>query len=88
MRVQTIPCLKDNYAYLVTCLRTNEAAVIDASEEEPVAAAIDAARAGGARVGAIWSTHHHADHVDGNLALAARYGVQVFGFAGDRRAHV
>lgn len=72
MRVLPIPCLADNYAYLVVCDETREAAVVDASEEEPVARAAFEA---GVRLRAIWSTHHHADHVGGNVALAARFGV-------------
>ena len=38
MRIVPIPCLKDNYAYLVICDRTGQAAVVDASEAEPVLA--------------------------------------------------
>ena len=36
MEIITIPCLKDNYAYLLICKKSNEAAIIDPSEAIPV----------------------------------------------------
>ena len=36
MEIITIPCLKDNYAYLLICKRSLEAAVVDPSEAIPV----------------------------------------------------
>jgi hydroxyacylglutathione hydrolase len=68
MRVVTIPCLSDNYAYLVICEATGEAAVVDPSEAAPV---FDAIAREKVRVTAIWNTHHHPDHTGGNQALAA-----------------
>ena len=32
----TIPCLQDNFAYLLICQKTGEAAVVDPSEADPV----------------------------------------------------
>lgn len=29
MEIVTIPCLQDNFAYLLICLKTGEAAVVD-----------------------------------------------------------
>ena len=72
MRVLPIPCLKDNYAYLVVCDQTNEAAIVDVSEAAPVEQAVDAARV---KIKAIWTTHHHWDHVGGNEAVAKKYAL-------------
>ena len=36
MRIEIIPCLKDNYSYLVIDESNNTACVIDPSESEPV----------------------------------------------------
>ena len=36
MKVIPIPCLNDNFAYLLICPETNEAALVDPSEYEPV----------------------------------------------------
>jgi hydroxyacylglutathione hydrolase len=68
MRVIPVPCLRDNYAYLVVCDDSNEAAVVDPSEAAPVLQAVDDA---GVRLTAIWNTHHHWDHVGGNEELCA-----------------
>jgi hydroxyacylglutathione hydrolase len=68
MRIVAVPCLKDNYGYLVVCEETGEAAIVDASEGEPV---LEAAKREGVKLVSIWSTHHHMDHVGGNEALAA-----------------
>jgi hydroxyacylglutathione hydrolase len=80
MRIVVVPCLKDNYAYLVIGA-SGEAAVVDPSESEPVQAAV--AREG-ATLRAIWCTHHHADHVGGNDALVARGPLEVVGHVSDR----
>src|SRR5690348_15903397 len=67
MRIVPVPCLKDNYAYLVIA-DSGETAVVDASETPPV---VDALKREGAVLRAIWSTHHHWDHVGGNEEIAA-----------------
>ena len=36
MEIVTIPCLKDNFAYLLICPKTGDAAVVDPSEADPV----------------------------------------------------
>jgi hydroxyacylglutathione hydrolase len=72
MRIVSIPCLSDNYAYLVVCDKTNKAALVDASEAAPIARAVTDARI---PLEAIWSTHHHHDHVGGNEEIAARFQV-------------
>jgi hydroxyacylglutathione hydrolase len=80
MRVVTIPCLADNYAYLVVS-STGEAAIVDASEAAPVR---DAIRREGATPRAIWSTHHHWDHVGANEELARELALEVVGHVSDR----
>lgn len=62
-----MPCLRDNYAYLVHAPGSVEAAVVDPSEAAPVLAAL--AREG-LTLRAVLCTHHHWDHVGGNEALA------------------
>lgn len=89
MQVTPIPCLSDNYAYLLVCSETKEAAIIDPSESEPVLAAVrNRTLAGGreaATVVAILSTHHHHDHVGGNGGVVAALGpLKVYGHASDR----
>ncbi|MDP9150110.1 MAG: hydroxyacylglutathione hydrolase [Myxococcota bacterium] len=81
MRVVVVPCLKDNYAYLLIG-PGGEAALVDASEAAPVRAAV---RREGVRLRAIWSTHHHLDHVGANDELAREFGLEVVGHSSDRR---
>jgi hydroxyacylglutathione hydrolase len=71
--IEAIPCLKDNYAYLITIGRgpdaVSDAYVVDPSEAAPVVAALE--RRGLALRG-ILATHHHGDHVGGIEDLLAR----------------
>ncbi len=77
LRITPIPCLKDNYAYLVET--PDACAVVDPSEAAPVIEAL-----GGRQPNALWLTHHHWDHVGGIEALCARYPeLEVWGSAVD-----
>jgi len=82
MKIVTVPCRSDNYAYLLVCEETRLAAVVDPSEAAPV---LDAASEYGVRIDAVWNTHHHYDHVDGNEAIATKFSdVKIFAYHSDR----
>jgi hydroxyacylglutathione hydrolase len=82
MRIVPIPCLKDNYAYLVVCEATGAAAVVDPSEAGPV---IEVVQREGVTLEAIWNTHHHWDHTGGNKDLLSAYPeLEVIAHASDR----
>lgn len=74
--VEPVPCLQDNYAYLVHEPADGVTAVVDPSEAAPVSAALDAR---GWKLDYILNTHHHWDHVGGNLALKEATGARVVG---------
>lgn len=81
-QIVPIPCLKDNYAYLLICTQTGRAGIVDPSEAEPVLAALERH---GVEPVAILNTHHHLDHTGGNEALKQRFHrLQVYGHASDR----
>ncbi len=74
MQIEIVPCLSDNYAYLVKT--GDHCLVVDPSEEAPVRAALDRL---GWRPAYILNTHHHLDHTGGNLALKRHYGAKIVG---------
>lgn len=79
MQIEIVPCLTDNYAYLVKS--HDHCAVVDPSEAAPVKAALDRL---GWRPGYILNTHHHNDHVGGNLELKKLYGAEIVGPGKDK----
>ncbi len=76
MKIIQVPCLRDNYAYLVVCEKTNKAAIVDPSESEPV---IEKVQQEGVNLVAILNTHHHRDHTGGNTGLLEHYSLEVYG---------
>lgn len=82
MRILQLPALRDNYIYLLYDPETATAAVVDPTVAEPV---LDKLAELGAELVAIFNTHHHHDHVGGNLQLLARYPrAVVYGSQADR----
>jgi len=76
MDIHAVPCLTDNYAYLLVDA-SGRTVIVDPSEREPVLAAIQ--ERGLTPVG-IWATHHHHDHVGGIAGLLDSYpGIEVVG---------
>lgn len=80
LELVTVPCLKDNYAYLLHDPATGATAVVDAPEAAPILAALSER---GWQLSDIWLTHHHWDHIDGVPALVAATGARVTGAAAD-----
>ncbi len=82
MRVEIVPCLRDNYAYVVVCPETGAAAVVDPSEAPPV---LDALSQLAVTPTTILATHHHPDHVGGVEGLVASFpSLRVVAHAHDR----
>jgi hydroxyacylglutathione hydrolase len=74
LEIITVPCLTDNYAYLVKA--GDACAVVDPSEPGPVNAALQKQ---GWMLTHILNTHHHFDHTGGNMALKDAHGAKVVG---------
>lgn len=81
VEIVTVPCLSDNYAYLVRDEESGNTALVDAPDADPIIAALEARGWG---LDQIWITHHHGDHTDGVEALRAKYGATVVGHTKDR----
>jgi hydroxyacylglutathione hydrolase len=69
-------CLEDNFGVLVHDHKTGTTISIDAPEAKAVA---DNLKKRGWQLTHILTTHHHADHVDGNLELREAFGCQIIG---------
>ncbi|MCI0754515.1 hydroxyacylglutathione hydrolase [Teichococcus vastitatis] len=78
--VEAVPCLSDNYAWLLRDQATGTVAICDPGEAAPAIAALDAA---GGRCDLILLTHHHDDHIAGVEEVRARYGAKVIGAKAD-----
>ncbi|CAM8987951.1 unnamed protein product [Rhodiola kirilowii] len=80
LQIELVPCLKDNYAYLLHDVDTGTVGIVDPSESLPV---IDVLSRSDRNLTYILNTHHHYDHTGGNLELKARYGAKVIGSGTD-----
>lgn len=66
--IYTLPCLSDNYAYVVHNSASGTAAVVDVPEAGPL---VDKISELNVPVTDIFLTHHHWDHIDGLPDLQA-----------------
>jgi|TARA_B100000745_G_scaffold267963_1_gene193827 hydroxyacylglutathione hydrolase len=81
MEVSLIPCLTDNYAYVIKDQQSKTVGVVDPSESSPV---IDFLKKKELKLDYILNTHHHFDHIGGNDDLKKIYGAKIVGFSGDK----
>ena len=65
MIIEIIPCLSDNYSYLIYEKKSNTVSIVDPSEFGACDKAINKYK----KLDFILNTHHHADHVGANLEL-------------------
>jgi hydroxyacylglutathione hydrolase len=76
LEIEVFQCRSDNYGVLVHDPETGLTASIDAPEEEPI---LDALSRRGWTLTHILTTHHHTDHVEGNLGLKGRFELEIIG---------
>ncbi|KAL3829209.1 hypothetical protein ACJIZ3_018011 [Penstemon smallii] len=81
LQIELVPCLQDNYAYLLHDVGTGTVGVVDPSEAVPI---IDALNRKNWNLNYILNTHHHHDHTGGNMELKERYGAKVIGSSLDK----
>ena len=75
LEITIIKCLSDNYSYLVRDTKTNLVGVIDPSEFSPVDIEISKSYK---KLDFILNTHHHNDHVGGNIDLKKNITQKLF----------
>ena len=80
IKVEIVNCLKDNFSYIIH--NNDEAIVIDPSESRPVDQLLEKLKL---KLKYILNTHHHLDHVDGNLSLKEKYNCKIIGFENDSK---
>ncbi|MDC0433380.1 hydroxyacylglutathione hydrolase [Pelagibacteraceae bacterium] len=81
MKIEIIPCLNDNYSYLIHDEISNTVAIVDPSEFMPCDKIISKNYQ---KLDFILNTHHHYDHVGGNEELKKKYNSKVLGFENDK----
>ncbi len=82
LQIHQIPVLSDNYVYLAHDPETEATAVVDPAVARPVLEALDCL---GWKLTHILNTHHHADHVGGNLELKRATGCTIVGNRDDAK---
>jgi hydroxyacylglutathione hydrolase len=81
MNIQIIPCLQDNYSYLIIDEKNKIACVIDPGEADPIIEYLENKKI---NLKFILNTHHHYDHVGGNKKLKKKYAASIIAYEGDK----
>ncbi len=76
LETEVFPCRSDNFGVLLHDSETGTTISIDAPEE---AAILDALNRRGWTLTHIFTTHHHQDHVEANLALKEKFHCEIYG---------
>lgn len=76
INIDIIPCLIDNYSYVINDQESNLVGVIDPSEFEAIDLFISKKYK---KIDYIFNTHHHIDHIGGNKKLKLKYKSKIFG---------
>jgi hydroxyacylglutathione hydrolase len=80
LQVERLPLLSDNYAWLLFDPDQGTSGVVDPGEAAPVLARLKAL---GRSLDWILCTHHHGDHVGGNMEIKGATGCRILGPAKD-----
>lgn len=81
LEIVQIPVLADNYIYLIHDPVSQDTAAVDPAEARPV---LDVLANKGWKLSYILNTHHHWDHVGGNLEMQQQTGCRVIAPLADR----
>ena len=82
LNIDIVTCLKDNYSFIIRDTKADIVAVIDPSEFEPVNNFI---KKKFKKIDYILNTHHHFDHIGGNLDLKKKYNAKIIGSYKDEK---
>ncbi|MCF6291937.1 MAG: hydroxyacylglutathione hydrolase [Robiginitomaculum sp.] len=82
IEVVQLPCLSDNYGFLVHDPKTKTTISIDSPDAAVINKALEDRNWS---LSAIWNTHHHFDHAGGNAALVERWNCKIIAPKGDAK---
>lgn len=80
LAIEQFTCRSDNFGVLIHDPSSGLTASIDAPEESPIGAKLAEKNWS---LDHIFTTHHHADHVEANLPLKSAFGCRITGPAGE-----
>ena len=80
MIIEIIPCLSDNYSYLIYEKKSNTVSIVDPAEFKACEKVINKYK----KLDFVLNTHHHADHVGANLELKKKYNSTILGSKSDK----
>lgn len=81
LEIQQIPVLNDNYIYLIHDPESGDTAAVDPAVAEPILRVL---KQQNWHLNYIYNTHHHSDHVGGNLTLKDQTACQIAASAADQ----
>ncbi len=81
LKISLIPILEDNYSYIISDLKSEVTACVDPGSSEEIEGFL---KKNNLKLDYILSTHHHFDHVDGNLSLKKKFNCKIVGNYHDR----
>ena len=76
----TIPCLSDNYAFILYNVESRSALLVDAPEADPINEVLSK---NNLNLEKIFLTHHHADHIDGLDNILEKHSAVTIGAKAD-----
>lgn len=81
LEIVILPVLTDNYIYLAHDPLSQETAAVDPALAQPV---LQAVQQKGWQLTCILNTHHHSDHIGGNLELKQKTGCKIIAAYADK----
>ena len=80
MKVEIIPCLSDNFSYLIHDKEADKVSIVDPAEYKACDNVIKKYK----KLDFILNTHHHGDHIDGNNILKSKFDAKILAFEDDK----
>lgn len=84
IRVYTVPCLRDNYAWILQDVKTGCLAVVDTPSAKPIISKLEELTVPPGTHVTILNTHHHRDHTGGNETIKKSLPTLIYGPAKEK----